>query len=176
LAERLHTRYRARQFWHALAAAPTAEELSQASQVLSPELMQLFLRQHPSEQAHSLKIYLLLRQQGEASPDLLSAALIHDAGKSRYPLRIWERVLVVIIQTLAPAKAQQWGRATPRGWKRPFAVASQHAAWGAEMAQACGASPLTVALIRRHHESPCMNPAQPEDELLRRLHSMDNNN
>jgi hypothetical protein len=176
LAERLHTRYRVRQFWHALAAAPSTEELRQASQALSPELMRLFLRQHPSEQAHSLKIFSLLREQGETSPDLLNAALIHDVGKSRYPLRIWERVLVVIIQALAPGKAQQWGRAEPRGWKRPFVVASQHPTWGAEMAQACGASVLTTALIRRHHDTPCSNPAQPEDELLRRFQSLDSKN
>ena len=141
--------------------------------MLSPELMQLFLRQHPSEQAHSLKIFTNLSEQGEVSPDLLSAALIHDVGKSRYPLRIWERVLVVLIQALAPGKAEQWGRAEPHGWKRPFVVAQQHAAWGAEMAQACGASPITVELIRRHQEAPCSNSMRPENELLCRLQSLD---
>ncbi len=53
----MRLRYRVRQFWHALTARPTPEDLALARQALSPAQMELFLQLQPSEQAHSLKIY-----------------------------------------------------------------------------------------------------------------------
>jgi putative nucleotidyltransferase with HDIG domain len=167
--------YRARQFWQALTATPAAEDVHRASQLLSPQLMVLFLNQTASEQVHSLNVFLRLCNQGEQSAELLSAALLHDIGKSRYPLRIWERVAVVIGRALALRQTEFWGRAEPHGWKRPFVVARRHADWGAEMAAAGGASPLTVELIRRHHDPPVCEPVEPEDRLLKCLQILDHN-
>jgi len=115
--------------------------------------MELFLRQQPAEQAHSLEVFFQLIEQGEDSPDLLAAALLHDAGKSRFPLRLWERAEVVIGKALFPAWVEKWGESGARGWKRPFVIAARHAQWGAEMADEAGASALTVRLIRRHQDS-----------------------
>jgi hypothetical protein len=165
--------YRARQFWRALIAAPAADDLDQAGQALSPQLMALFLNQTASEQVHSLNVFFQLWDQGERSPDLLSAALLHDIGKSRCPLRIWERAVVVIGQALAPRQIEIWSRAEPRGWKRPFIVARRHAAWGAELAAAAGASPLTVELIRRHHDPAAEGLLPPADRLLQQLQILD---
>jgi len=167
--------YRARQFWQALTATPAAEDVHRASQLLSPQLLALFLDQTASEQVHSLNVFLQLCDQGERSPDLLSAALLHDIGKSRFPLRIWERVVVVIGRALALRQTEFWGRAEPRGWKRPFVVARRHAGWGAEMAAAGGASPLTIELIRRHHAPLADGLVEPEDRLLQRLQILDHN-
>ncbi len=144
--------------------------------------MELFLQQQPGEQLHSLEIYDQLVAQGDQSPDLWVAALLHDSGKSRYPLTAMERAIVVIGQSLSPALAQQWGTGSARGWKRPFVVAVQHPAWGAEMALAAGASPLTVRLIRRHQDrSAPASKAQDrgdenvlEDQLLAQLQCVDN--
>jgi hypothetical protein len=168
--------HRARQFWQALTAVPAADELERASQALSPQLMALFLNQTVDEQVHSLNVFLRLYDQGERSPDLLSAALLHDVGKSRHPLRIWERVVVVIGQNLSPRQTELWSRAEPRGWKRPFVVARRHAAWGAELAAAGGASPLTVELIRRHHDPANEGLLHPADRLLQQLQIFDHNN
>jgi hypothetical protein len=167
--------YRASQFWQALTANPATEDLDRASQVLSPKLMALFLNQTASIQVHSLNVFSQLWDHGERSPDVLSAALLHDVGKSCYPLRIWERVVVVIGQALAQRQADLWGQAKPRGWKRPFVVARKHAAWGAEMVAAGGASPLTVALIRRHHDPGTDGLATSEDHLLKQLQIFDHN-
>jgi putative nucleotidyltransferase with HDIG domain len=167
--------YRARQFWQALTAAPAAEDLDRASQMLSPQLMALFLNQTASEQVHSLNVFFQLCDQSERSADLLTAALLHDVGKSRYPLRIWERAVVVIGQTLARRQVDLWSQAEPRGWKRPFVIARQHAAWGAELAAAAGASPLTVELIRRHHDPAAGGFDHPRDRLLRQLQIFDHN-
>ena len=149
--------------------------------MLSPSLMTLFMRMQPSEQAHSLWIYEQLLQQNETDRDLLVAALLHDVGKSRHPLRLWERVVIVLGKAWFPERIKGWGKAAPRGWKRPFVIAEQHPAWGAELAAQAGAAPLAVALIRHHQDSPeailgqANGKNQPlEDRLLARLQSLDN--
>ena len=55
-------------------------------------------------------------------------------ARAAYPLRPWERAWIVIGQGYPAARVSEWGQAEPRGWKRPFVVAEQHADWGAEMA------------------------------------------
>lgn len=167
--------YRTRQFWFALTAIPAEDDLLQAGQVLSPALMTLFRRMQPSEQAHSLAIFRQLREEGETDRDLWVAALLHDVGKSCHPLRLWERVLIVAGKALLPERARRWGRGEPSGWKRAFAVASQHPEWGAQMAAAAGASPRAVELIRRHQETIALNAGAGEwVHLLYRLQSVDN--
>jgi hypothetical protein len=178
--------YRTRQFWHAVQAAPALPHLDQARSFLSPELAGLFDAMTRDEQAHSLQVYHQLLEKGETHPDLLTAALLHDAGKSRYPLRLWERVAIVLVRALFPTKAAAWGALEESGsgpkregrlagaLKKPFRVAAHHPAWGAEMAQTAGASPLAVSLIRRHQDDLPQHARSPEDLLLRRLQNADN--
>ncbi|MEW5872207.1 MAG: HD domain-containing protein [Chloroflexota bacterium] len=169
--------YRVRQFWNAVAATPNLEGYSQAQDVLSPQLMALFLRLQASEQAHSLGVFRQLRQNGFVNPDLLAAALLHDIGKSCYPLNLWERVLIVLVKALLPQKVKDWGQSEPRGWKRPFVVAEQHPDWGAALAADAGASPRVVSLIRQHQDRVDPVPTGPgtsEDHLLFLLQQYDN--
>ncbi len=168
--------YRARQFWYAIQSKPDERALALAQELLPPPLLALFEQQQASEQAHCLRILTQLLEQGEDQPDLLAAALLHDAGKSRYPLRVWERVLVVLGRALFPRQAQSWGRGEARGWRRAFVVAEQHPAWGAEMASRAGASPLTTALILRHQQIPPIPAKSEEDRLLLKLQWFDDNN
>jgi putative nucleotidyltransferase with HDIG domain len=166
--------YRARQFWHALIAKPAPQDLLQAGQVLSPALMALFLRLQASEQAHSLWIFQQLRTQNpDVHTDLLAAALLHDVGKSRYPLRAWERVLIVLAKAVSPRQVERWGQAEPRGWKRSFVVAAQHPAWGAEMAAQAGASERVAAIIRRHQDTRLQPGGELEDIFLYQLKLLD---
>ena len=129
----------------------SGNELAQA--ILSPALLALFLKLQPSEINHSLEITRRLIASKETDPDLLAAALLHDVGKSRSPLNLWERVIVVLAKRLIPGACQRWGTTGDlQGWKRIFVVADQHAAWGAEMAALAGASKLTARIISRHQE------------------------
>ena len=171
--------YRARQFWLALAARPNPAALDAAQAVLTQAQWALFQGMQPSEQAHALHILHRLQAQGETDPDLLIAALLHDAGKQRCPLHPWERAVIVLAQAAAPRLMRRWSSQAeidPKGctgWRKPFMVATWHAEWGAKMAQQAGASPLVVALIRRHPQAVPPDSGQAEDNLLRKLQAED---
>jgi hypothetical protein len=173
--------YRAQQFFRALTAAPSQQDYQEVEAFLQPGLMDLFSGMQPGEQAHSIQIYHSLAQNGVQHPDLLAAALLHDAGKSRLPLRLWERVYIVLAKALFPHLVVTWGQAAIQDraafWKRAFIVAVQHPEWGAEMAAGAGASVLTVNLIRNHQiQEPEKHREIPEHEveLLKQLQSFDN--
>jgi putative nucleotidyltransferase with HDIG domain len=169
--------YRVRQFWQAISARPSPEDLALARSTLSESQMHLFEQLQPSEQAHSLRIYRQLIQQGETQSDLLVAALLHDVGKVRYPLHAWDRALIVLANTLIPNRAKHWGSSQPVGWRRVFVVAQQHPAWGAEMAARVGASPLTVDIIQRHQDQPApATSGSLTNDLLIRLKKLDEDN
>ena len=170
--------YRAQQFWLAVRAQSlTEDELAPARSVLTAEQMQLFTHLQPSEQIHALRVLESIYQQGETDPELHTAALLHDIGKARAPLRIWERVLIVLCKRLCQERVKIWGGGQAKGWRRPFVISEQHPIWGCEMAAKAGASPLVVSLIRRHQ-----SPVEPEhispheDRLLEILQDADHQN
>lgn len=172
--------YRARQFWHALSASPTSEDLALAHSVLSPAQMSAFSRLQSSEQHHAIAVLRKLKGQGETHPDLLVAALLHDVGKCLAPLKSYERAMIVLAQVFAPHKVRQWGteNAHPpnqriHGWRYAFIVAQGHPQWGASIARQAGASPLVEALIQRHQQSLTEPPRSLEDSLLRKLQLAD---
>jgi hypothetical protein len=106
--------YRLRQFWSALYAAPSADQLGEASSLLTLPQMALFRQMHRSEQAHSIQVMAAVFHASDGVPDearrdLLRAALLHDVGKSRYPVRIWERVLIVLFKAFLPGMVERWG-------------------------------------------------------------------
>ena len=170
-------RYRLGQFWRLL----TARGLSAAAQtavtaVLTPAQQQLFARFTAGDQWHSYQVWQTLRAAGHAQPDLQAAALLHDVGKTRAPLTIWERSLIVLAQKLLPGKMAEWGQGEARGWRRPFVVKAQHPAWGADMAAQAGSSPLAVALIRRHQDVVTETAVTETDRLLHLLQWADDQN
>lgn len=170
--------YRARQFWQALSSRPSPGVIAKAEAVLSPPLMTLFTGMQPNEQAHALKVLEALQVQGETDPDLLAAALLHDAGKQRCPLRLWQRVAIVLVQAASPALSRRLGEqpaADCPGWRKAFIVAAQHAEWGAELAQQAGISPLAATLIRRHQLRAPADSQCREDILLHKLQAVDDN-
>ncbi|HLE13251.1 MAG TPA: hypothetical protein VI776_00780 [Anaerolineales bacterium] len=176
--------YRARQFWQALRIAPLPDDLEMAAPMLSPPQLSLFRSMPAGEQAHGLRVWRALQDGGECDTDLSTAALLHDAGKSQFPLSPWERVLIVVVETVCPACLRRWGSAAEKspqegyGWRKPFVVAVQHPAWGAGLAAAAGSSPEAAALIRRHQEklpTPGNKPESKEFRRLRLLQAVDDN-
>lgn len=153
---RRHPLYRIGQFLQALTARPlTGSEWKEISPILSSAQQALFRRMPTNDQRHSFQVMRFLVRAQEENHDLLAAALLHDVGKSRYPLRLWERPIVVLARLYRPIIASRWGgqvSGVNKGWKRPFVIYEQHPEWGAEMAASAGCSPLTVWLIRYHQE------------------------
>ena len=95
--------YRARQFRRTIAPGITADNLHEAESALGGELYALFAAMQPADQRHCLDVYRRLRADGEDDPDVLVAALIHDAGKggdSARRIRTWHRVAYVVLGTL----------------------------------------------------------------------------
>jgi hypothetical protein len=170
--------YRSEQFRKYLGFRSAPPHLSEARQVLTPAQMALFLRMQPGEQAHSLEVLRRLREQGELDPDLGTAALLHDAGKVHFPLRLWQRVWIVLAGVLLPARFQAWGELqegldSQPWWVRLSAVAIQHPAWGAELAQEAGCSERAVSLVRRHQDYAPLDLQNEEDRLLASLQAFD---
>ena len=148
---------------------PTEHELEQARLVLTEPQMELFLQLRPFEQRHGLRVLQALKVQGVAHPDLLAAALLHDIGKIRHPLHLWERVVIVILKKLAPKLVDSWGCGDPTGWRRAFVISSKHPEWGAELVSQIGASPLLQILIQKHEEVASMEGMNDQETRLVKL-------
>lgn len=172
--------YRFRQFWNAITSAPSSGDLVQIQQKLSPKAFDLFLRMQPSEQTHSIQIYTQLLESGEKNDDLITAALLHDIGKIRHPLRVWERVVIVLGKKTFSKHLDKWGDSDINSWRRPFVIAKKHPLWGAEMAEEAEVSELAVDLIRHHQDIQTnltlAKPKTLEEKLLIRLQTLDGSN
>ena len=177
--------YRLGQFWRGWRARPLPDEaLERITAVLTPAETVLFGQFSLSDQQHSYQVLRTLQSAGQSHPDLLAAALLHDVGKTRAPLSVWERSLIVLGQAFVPGKTAVWGQGGVDSWQRPFIVKAQHPAWGAEMAQTANSRPLTIELIRRHQdtlpETPALSGAEvavsETDQLLRQLQWADDQN
>lgn len=170
-------RYRLWQFGQELWPRPLPPSAwDEIAAVLTPAEMVLFRRYTVSDQTHCYRVMVMLRDSGESDPILLAAALLHDIGKTRVRLSIWDRVLVVVGPVLLASRVAAWGEGEPLGWRKAFVVKAQHAAWGAEMARIVHSHPDVVALIGRHQDNVPVQATAVEDDLLRRLQWADDQN
>jgi len=171
-------RHRALQFVRALSGALYPVDMAYVGVWLGADqrgaaLPELFASMPRAEQHHGVHICRVLEQRGFSDRDLLVAALLHDVGKTVAPLRLWERVLVVLVERFAPRLAAEWADVPadgimPVGVRRGLVVSRHHPAWGADLAAQAGASPRTVAWIRQHHD-----PVDARDPLLMALQDAD---
>jgi HD domain len=165
--------YRSRQFWNAL-LSPSKRVPSEA---LLPHLnsaqIVLFRRMQPAEQVHAYQIFKRLESAGQTTPDLLTAALLHDVGKILVPLSIFDRVLIVLGKYFFRKASRRWAEGTPHGLRLPFVVAEHHAGWGADLACQAGATQLSVELIRRHQDTSNPDSDSQTEHLLAALQAAD---
>lgn len=166
--------YRIRQFLRALSARVRPDEWEIVERTLPSEGVALFRRMPKADQRHSLDVLYALRAQGYEEPALWAAALLHDVAKSE-GVRLWHRVIMVLLRAVHRDGLARIASPNPRSWRHAFLLVLEHPQRGAEMAQATGCSPETVELIRRHQDEPS-SPSSRIEEWLRALRAADEAN
>ena len=166
---------RVRQFARALHATVEARELNELPEYLDAAQRDLFRRMSAGDQRHSLDLFHILRERGETDDALLQAALLHDVGKSLAPIRLWQRVVFVLLGRVSSAWRDRFCGDAKRDWRFAFHVLAHHTELGAELARAAACTDEVVALIRNHQrrataQLPLPAPAQ---RKLRALQAAD---
>ncbi len=170
--------YRFGQVLNALWAKPKPQDRELVEEFLSPALAQWFSKLMPSEQTHAVRVCQQLIKEGETDRILLTAALLHDIGKTRYRLRLWERVWIVMfgwisrrLGTTVVLKEDELEQAT--WWKRCLIVGEFHPLWGAELLRQQGVEEEVVWLVEHHQESFEFDPSDPKHLRLMKLERAD---
>lgn len=150
----LRAGYRVRQFLTALGLLQVPVAKVSLTDYLNTTQMELFQSMTASEQRHAVIVLHTLHQAGHSGEILAQAALLHDVGKTGGHIKLWHRVVSVLLQAIHPILLQHLALDNPRSWRYPFFVQLHHAQRGAEMAAQAGTHPTAVALIRWHHTPP----------------------
>ena len=169
--------YRLQQGIRALFAFSQPVDWALAGRYLSPRLLDLFRQMNRDEQLHSLAVLRDVLAQGDTPNDLAVAALLHDVGKSRYPIGVWQKTLAVMIRTLLPNAYFHWSKGSPLNlWQRPFVVYEQHPQWSAELLRTAGASEAVCWLAAHHAIKDVGTASATQLEWLKRLQQADDQN
>lgn len=173
-------RYRIGQFLQGWRASVSAEDYARVRQVLGPATG-LFLRMPLDAQAHSLRVLKTLEAEGDLSPDLSAAALLHDVGKVAAAdagayLGLWLRGPLVVLESLWPSLLARLASPDPsRGLRYAIYVQAEHPQIGAAWARAAGCTDMTCWLIAHHQDKDVAGHA-PATQTLARLQRADGRN
>ena len=123
------------------------EEEALARRVLPVTAWPLFETMPVADRRHGLDVVARLLAAGTDDPEVLAAALLHDAAKG-HRMRLWHRVAGVLLEALAPAVLRRLASRDERSWRHPFHLYLPHAELSADMARAAGCGVRTAAFIR----------------------------
>lgn len=137
--------YRFRQLCRTLFPRVSEREREAARLLLGPGLAPLFDSMQDADQRHCLDVYGRLLKAGHPDPEMLQAALIHDAGKGRIAgarFGTWHRVTYVALQR-APAILGRVARHS-----RGLRALHDHGRRTLELAEEYGAPQGVLRLLR----------------------------
>jgi hypothetical protein len=144
----------------------TSGEQAEALGLLTPAAGDLFAAMPVADRRHALDVVVHLRAAGHDDPELLAAALLHDAAKG-HRMRLWHRVAGVLLEAAAPSALARIASDDERSWRYPFHLYLHHAELSARAALAAGCSARTTALIRGAGEDvdgPALSALRVADE------------
>lgn len=139
--------HRVAQFFGHLTARVDPREAELARRLLPGAAWPLFAAMPIADRRHALDVVRRLEAEGVRDPDLLGAALLHDAAKG-HRMRLWHRVGGVVLEALAPRLLSRIAVPDERSWRYPFHLYLHHSALSADAALAAGCSARLAALIR----------------------------
>jgi len=176
-------KYRLTQGLRALTAFRETPDVQMAARFLSQPQLALFRGLPLMEQRHALNVLNdalaqpIPTDDSRALDDLAVAALLHDCGKARYRVRVWQKTLPVLIHKLSPRLFDWMAARNPKNpfW-RGFAVKAHHPAWGAQVASELGVSERALWLITHHQDQPEQWDSHSHAALLRALQTADDAN
>jgi hypothetical protein len=138
--------YRVRQFRAHLRAQVAPAERAVAHALLPMTATSLFDAMPVADQRHALEVVERLHEAEVDDADLLAAALLHDAAKGAR-LRLWHRVVVVLLEAVAPRGLERLASTNPGSWRHPFHLHLHHAQLSARAALDAGCGPRVAAFI-----------------------------
>ncbi|NLM21118.1 MAG: hypothetical protein GX207_05145 [Peptococcaceae bacterium] len=151
--------YRFCQFFNAACPRIDAKEYLWVRKVLSEKEYRLFLQQALPDRRHALDVAREIEDNSEnitkihgktGYRNLLHAALLHDCGKSVAPLRIWQRILMVIINALPALYIQKLSSGSTI-LSQTITLHQQHPRQGKQLAALAGCDEQVLSLIENHH-------------------------
>lgn len=146
-------RTRVRQFVSHVTAQVSPDEALRARALLPPAAYELFAAMPVADRRHALDVLAKLRSSDVTDPDVLTAALLHDAAKGSR-IRLWHRVAVVLVEAVAPRRLESLASADPESWRYPFHLHVHHAEMSARAALGAGCRPRVAAFIRGTPDGP----------------------
>lgn len=171
--------YRIMQGVRALFAFTQTVDYTLPEHVLNPTLLAAFKQLKRGEQLHSIRVLeAVLHQQPDTPHDLQVAALMHDSGKTRWPLSVYGKTVAVLTRKFAPPLYRYASRQDPTRtvWARPCIVAVHHPAWSADILRQANATERAVWLVEHHQHNIAALMEHPHAGLLWRLQQADDSN
>jgi hypothetical protein len=139
--------HRVRQFARHLSATVTLAEDEAAASRLPGAAGDLYRSMPVADRRHGLDVVAHLEAGGLTDPDLVAAALLHDAAKG-HRLRLGHRVAVVLLAALPGDGVKRLAVDDPRSWRYPFHLQIHHVELSAVAALDAGCSARTAAFIQ----------------------------
>lgn len=139
--------HRVGQFFGHLNARVDPDEVTPVRGILPANAFALFEQMPTADRRHGLDVMGRLLAAGRDDPELLAAALLHDAAKGNR-MRLWHRVGGVLFDALAPGLLKRLASPDPASRRYPFHLYLHHAELSAALALEAGCGDRTAAFIR----------------------------
>ena len=168
---------RVKQFFHAVTAKVSFADALYVREMLDISETVLFFAMSVEDQRHAIdvahtveRLYDKMRAEKKEKIDvelLVKAALLHDIGRVKGDMKIYQKALCVLLDKWDPKYARSLTK--PKGEKGTLShavfVYYNHPGIGAEKLEAINEDPRMVYLVGRHHS----NKKDKESELYKEL-------